>query len=697
MSNIKDILTINLDEEIQSVIKINSGREKDLLEEIDGFILTESLAKHLHDFCEEYNNGSMKSGVWLSGFYGSGKSYFAKMLGYILKNPVLAGTDVRQRFIPKLTGLTNADLLESNIRGLSRFRTHTVLFDAAKSTATYGLPFMLFANFLRSLGLLDNWIGIIEYNLILNGRHEEFLRTVLANEQLQWKEVYNDLIKSHSVFKRALLSMGMTEDEYATSKKLAEQKRNEFDAIKLQEELQRYLDLHNDTRIVFMIDEVSEAITQEKINLLELEGIAEALADLDRKVWTIAIAQLKLDDVISMKNVSKNLLTKLRDRFMTKIDILAEEVDVIIRKRLLAKAQGARNSLMDYYNHNSGAITDITNLPGLNLEPTKDAATYADYYPFHKYQFRMLQYFLFGSGQMVQTKVGTRGMIISAFDVLRKEVKINYHEHAHVTATQLCRQAELSVDEAQRTRYEQAQNALKDKGLKYVEGAKLLQTIHFLTKTEVTQTTAENICRAYVDTPELYYSVLEEVKQALSLLIDNQIVILSDNQYRITNQTEHRILEDMNNFDVQAYVIRSEITVTMKKLQILNSVKNIHVDGINVNFQIARDDSETIIGNSSESLKILLHDIFVVRESGDRTAYINQVKTATQDQKAVISLIPDVSLANEIAGLVTEIKRIEYIAEKNYTTEEEKRIVTLFKNGLEEKKKQLSDLLTRIA
>ena len=79
MDNIKDILTINLEEEIKGVIDLSSQKEEDILSELDGFILTESLSKHLNEFCDEYVSGSMKSGIWLSGFYGSGKSYFAKI------------------------------------------------------------------------------------------------------------------------------------------------------------------------------------------------------------------------------------------------------------------------------------------------------------------------------------------------------------------------------------------------------------------------------------------------------------------------------------------------------------------------------------------------------------------------------------------------------------------------------------------
>lgn len=693
MSTIKDILTISLDEEIKSVIDLNSQDEGEIVSELNGFILTESLAKHLNEFCEEYVNGTMQSGIWLSGFYGSGKSYFAKMLGFLLKNPTLQGTTMRERFAPKLIGLPNADFIQNNVNALDRFESHVVLFDSAKSTSEFGMPYMLFSNFLRSLNLLDNWIGILEYNLLLDGKYDQLLQTVQEIEGESWFVLRKIMTRCHSVFKKAMLQMGNSEEEYNDSKSLAEQYRNGYDATKLREDLARYIEKNPQTRIVFMIDEVSEAIIQEKINLLDLEGIAEALASLGRKVWTIAIAQLKLDDVISMKNVSSNQLTKVRDRFRTTIDIKAEEVDVIIKQRLLDKVDGAREDLKEYFQNNSGAIRDLTNLPGLNLRPTVDADTYADYYPFHEYQFRMLQYFLFGSSEMVQTKVGTRGMIISAFDVLKKEVKRDYHEHAHVTATQLCNQAELTTEEEQAIRYEQAENALSDKGYQIIDGKKLLQTIHFLAKTEVTQTTAENICRAYIDGPERYYDALAEIKSALEVLLENQIVLLSGNQYRITNQTEQRILDDMRNFDVLPFVIRSEVTKSIKALPAIRNLQTRNVESINVPFQIMREDGESILGNPSE-LKVLLHDINVVNAS-ERTQYINRVKQDSNDQKGQIHIVPSTDFVNEITALVTDIKRIEYITQKQFTTDEEKRIVNSFALELDQKYDRLDEYLMK--
>ena len=130
---IKDILKINLDEEINTVVDLdNNPTDAALKEGLDSFVLTQSLGKHLQDFLEEYNGGTMQSGVWLSGFYGSGKSYFAQIIGLLLQNKTIFGTPMRDRFGVKIDGLPNENLLKHEIGSLDRINNIVVSFDASK-------------------------------------------------------------------------------------------------------------------------------------------------------------------------------------------------------------------------------------------------------------------------------------------------------------------------------------------------------------------------------------------------------------------------------------------------------------------------------------------------------------------------------------------------------------------------------------
>lgn len=672
---IKELLKINLDEEINTVVDLDTNpTDASLKEGLDSFVLTNSLGKHLYEFLEEYNGGSMQSGVWLSGFYGSGKSYFAQIIGLLLQNKTIFGTPMRDRFSVKLDGLANEDLLRSELGNLNRFKNIVVSFDASKHNNVNGLPYMIFSSFLRKLGMTDTWHGIIEYDIYLEGRRQEFLDAVKSKTGKEWPEVIKSNTEMIKAFKPTLLAMGYTAEQYDELKAMANTTKNEYDAARLKQDLSRYLNENPDTRIVFFIDEVSEAITQKKIRLDDLEGVAEALAALGRKVWTIAIAQQRLDDVIKAENVQLNSLTKVRDRFRTKIAIEADEVDTIIRHRLLDKEDSSRAILRDYFSENNGIIADVTNIGVPSLKKTENADTYIDYYPFYMHQFKLLQYFLFGSSELTQTRVGNRGMIISAFDVLKKEVKNEVADHFHVNATQLCNQADDRVEEALSNRYRQAEDALQNQSFRYISGKKLLQTIHFLAKSEVTHTTADNIAKSYLNRPENYHDILAEVKRALDILQRSQIVIATGEQYRITNEAEQRILDDMRRFDVQSWEMVQDVNNVMKKRDIVKWASLLTIGGMNVRFKVATADGEVYANGEENNMSVIFSDLLATPGCKD-TAFIDSIRQETADSKGRMTIIPTVKYRNEIKELSTELRRLKYISDRTNLTDEEKKIV----------------------
>ena len=693
MTKIKDILSIHLEEDIKSVIDLNQQDDKSVIDELDGFILTESLAKHLADFCDFYVSNTSQPGLWLSGFYGSGKSYFSKMIGFLLKNPVLSGTSIRDRFANKLIGLSNAGLLQNSINELGRSKNHVVLFDAAKTTGNHGICYMMMGAFLKSLNLNDDWVGIVEFNLIMSGRYEAFCDKVKEKFGEPWTARRKNMDLVYDTLEDTMLDGFCSENAYDEMRDAAKQRIQDYDANKLQEDLTRYLEKNPDLRIVFMIDEVSEAIAQQKINILDLEGMAESIAALGRKIWTIAIAQLQLDDVINGTNVNKSLLTKIIDRFRNRIPIAAEEVDTIIRKRLLAKTADGNAILQDYYKKNSGQISDITNLVGTGLKKTTDAKTYADYYPFYEHQFKMLQYFLFGTHKLVKTQVGTRGMLISAFDVLKKETMADRDIFVHVNASQLCRNAEESVPESLRARYNQADEHLTDIKLKFVVGHDMLQTIHFLTESGA-KTTVENISRAYVNCPNDYFTVLEEVKKACKKLADDEILILSGDEYRITSETQQRIFEMMANYDgIANYRIKGEITKEVKKMQLVRQAQTITADSGNVTFALQTDGGEPLNTGGNPNMKVVFHDILNVKPSLGE--YVDKVKEETQSDKNTICVIPSPDYASEIQQAAETILRILYIKDVPNLTDEEKKVVAEIVGTLEDKTRQLEQAIVK--
>lgn len=690
MSKIKDILSIQLENDIKNVIDLNSQKEEDIKDELNGFVLTESLSKHLSDFLDVFCSDMKDSGVWLSGFYGSGKSYFAKMLGFLISNPMIQGTPMRDRFMTKLIGLKNKELLENQIHSLNKIVYQTVLFDCAKVDSSHGISYMAMSHFLLSLGFMSNWIGMMEYNLMLENKYEDFLSTVKKqNDGKEWFDIRKKM-SAVPALKKAILTL-MNENEYDETRGLINDRINTYDAIKLKEDLSLYLEINPQKKIVFFIDEVSEALSQKKINLLDLEGLAEALSSFGNKVWTIGIAQQSFNDVLNASGLNLHQLNKLEARFKTRIPIAAEEIDVIIRKRLLNKTEKGEQQLKAYYEDNSGMIQDVTNIVGVSLQVTKDALTYSDYYPFYEHQFKLLQYFLFGSRDTVTSQIGTRGMLVSVFDVLKKEAIAESDVYIHVNATQLCKQAEENIPESLRIRYEQADNHISKANLGLVNGKELLQTIHFLEKAEA-HTSSDNITKSYIKTPEKYYETLAEVKKALGILEDSNVLIKVNNQYRITSQIEQQIIDDMNGFDPEPYRAISEVTKILKQEKIIKTSQSLMLDGQNIPFCVESSIGENFANQSEKFLKICFYDMFY---EGTESKFVTTIKDETQSQKGKISIIPSNKFATKIMDGAKDLLRIDYINSKTYHTAEEKKVQNNIISNKEEKLSVLIDMIRK--
>ena len=206
------------------------------------------------------------------------------------------------------------------------------------------------------------------------------------NTGINWSDIKDRLLEYTKVIKNIYIQKGNTEDDYKNMLETIRREIDQFSASILKEELNNYFSIEKNEKIVFLFDEASEAINQQKFTLLDLEGLCEALSSLGGKVWTIAIAQEKLDDVINNSNISKAQLSRVTDRFKTKIHLESTEIDVIIRNRLLKKTDEGIALLKEHFQNNAGKIADHASLTGAGISKTNNADNYATYYPFYKYQ-----------------------------------------------------------------------------------------------------------------------------------------------------------------------------------------------------------------------------------------------------------------------------------------------------------------------
>lgn len=687
---IKEALTIDLTEDIKNVIDLEDVSETEIQAEIENYIITDGLAREYAGFASTFTSNIAETGVWISGFYGSGKSYFGKLLGYLLSNRIIAGTPARERILQRFTGITDEALIRNSIAKLHTQDCRVVFLDVAKQDTTKGLAFTLFRNFLKSLELPENEHGFLLYQLMINEKQSNIHDFIYQKVNKNWVDIKSRLIEYAKTSKAIYLNLGNSDRDYDNVLTTIRRDIDQFSAARLREELSNYRQIRKGDKIIFLFDEASEAINQNKFNLLDLEGISEALSSLGGNVWTIAIAQEKLDDVINNSNVSRAQLTKVTDRYKTKIHLEATEVDVIIKSRLLKKTDAAIKSLKTHYQKHSGKITDHATVIATGINKTDTEESYITYYPFFKFHFDLMQNFLFGTKGYASTKVAARGMIITTYDILKRELQqeelFNVATGWHIT-----KQAQPQPPVRLVSRYDNADKILRETG-SIISGRKLLETIHFLTEAEVVPTTLANITRMYVCEPEEIHKTQTALSEALLSLVDAKVVLFSNNIYRITSDIEQRLLDEMNGFTVQGFVKKKQVVTAYKSSTALKSVARITDNNLLYDFYITTDNDDEITNPANKQLKLRLKSLYSI--SDDRSADIDAIKVQTQNDKDLIWIVPDNSSFKEIDKLVDEIERITYLEQKyNNPQSEEASIIRNFTTARGEKENRVRDLI----
>src|SRR5690554_3046300 len=91
----------DVNRKIDTVIKADD--QANIFQEVDEYVVTREISNKLADFFEYYNDNGITNGVWISGFFGSGKSHLLKILSYVLETKKHNGYHLGELFAEKIT------------------------------------------------------------------------------------------------------------------------------------------------------------------------------------------------------------------------------------------------------------------------------------------------------------------------------------------------------------------------------------------------------------------------------------------------------------------------------------------------------------------------------------------------------------------------------------------------------------------
>ena len=401
---IKDIFAKSIDRDIKGVITIGDEQDANVKQELEEYVVTKELDGHFKDFFAAYAEGiqhdTTNMGVWISGFFGSGKSHFLKILAYLLENREVAGKTALDYFVDDAKvhdqgTLANMKLAASVPNEVMLFNIDSKAKNGNKSQKDAILNVFLQV-FNEQLGLFgaDFWIADLERDLIAQGKYAEFQAKFkeLDRQHRDWLDARNAYAFLKGTIQDALVAIDFMSEADASG--FVDQLKKDY-PISV-ESFAKLVNQHIESQgenyhMVFLVDEVGQYIGSSQQRMLNLQSIVEDLGTYTHgKAWVIVTSQQAIDQVT--KNINGQDFSKIQGRFNTRIAMSSANVDEVIQKRLLAKTEASEQLLETTFDENQHVINNLISFDGKEERKRYDnAKMFADIYPFVPYQVVLLQ------------------------------------------------------------------------------------------------------------------------------------------------------------------------------------------------------------------------------------------------------------------------------------------------------------------
>lgn len=405
MSKIKDLFSRSIDRKIEEVIQVDQHDDQTVLREIEEYVVTDSLKEHfyeVYDKVAKYNHEPHRGiGVWVSGFFGSGKSSYAKLLGYTLANRTIAGKNASDLFIENAKDSKISSYLQ-NIN--PRFKIHSVIFDVSMDRgvrmASDRISEVMYKVLLRELNYpVDFDLADLEIMLETEKeleKFEEIYKNKFGKEWSKGKKVVTNALNEASVVLNELKP-----EKYTTPESwllaLGKEGRADIDANRLAKLTFELVSRRKPGYgIIYIIDEVGQYVARSTDKMLDLQAVVQALGkESENRVkagqakvpaWVIVTSQEKLDEVVDALDSKRIELARLQDRFPVPIDLKQSDIQEVTSKRVLDKTKDARELLGKLYDKYEGQIKTFCSLKRTHRKTTFTRDEFIDLYPYLPYQ-----------------------------------------------------------------------------------------------------------------------------------------------------------------------------------------------------------------------------------------------------------------------------------------------------------------------
>jgi hypothetical protein len=580
---IKDLFVRDIFRPINGVVKADQHDEAIVWQELDEYVVTRELDKHFRQFFDAYLAAidnpkdpvvTSRMGVWVSGFFGSGKSHFIKILSYLLKNhdahnPATSESKNAVHFFEKK--IEDAMLL-SDIKRTVSGNTDVVLFNIDSKADNKDGKDAILSVFLRVFNEMQGFSGDaphianLERALLKDDLLETFHKSFQEASGKEWMKnrdafgLYRD-----EVIQALCKTKGMSKESATKWFDEAEEK-HKMNIEGFAKLVKEYLDSKGPSqRIVFLADEVGQFIGQDTHLMLNLQTITEDLGRIcGGRAWVIVTSQEDIDAVLGeVRGTKANDFSKIQGRFSTRLSLSSANTDEVIQARLLEKIEKAKSPLEELFQQKGDILKNQLSFSnnGATLKNFRDKDDFVINYPFAPYHFQLLQKVFESIRKAGATgkhlSRGERSML-DAFQSAAKNISAK-KIGALVPLYEFYPAIESFLDTIVRKTIDQAKD---NAGLEPFD-CQLLRILFLIRYVDIIKSNVDNLvtlCIDEVDTDRL--ALKRKIEDALVRLEKETLISRNGDLYFYLTDEERSVSREIKNLDIAS----SEITKTISEL-----------------------------------------------------------------------------------------------------------------------------------
>jgi hypothetical protein len=555
---IHDLFLKPVERPIDGVIKADD--ERNLEVELDEYVVTRDITKGLGDLTERYLNELTANGVWISGFFGSGKSHLLKILSLVLDGRALAsGRNPADILLPKIED----EIVRGDLQKAVAIPSHSILFNIDQKFDGIGgdhsAPilevFVKVLNDLQGYYGKQGYIAQFEHDLDVRGDFLPFKETYLRTNGTPWekdREAIATARKSH--FARAYAKhFGV---EQAEASRMMRQVREDY-RVSIESFAQmakQYIEKQPaGFRLNFFVDEVGQFIGQDSKLMLNLQTVGETLATVcNGRAWVFVTSQADLEGVLGLfRGMEGQDISKIIGRFKTQITLTGSDVREVIQKRLLAKKEEepeVLTKMFDREKHNFQTLFRFGD-GSRDFKGWRGSDEFCAYYPFHPYQFDLFQLAIKQLSQHnaftgKYLSIGERSMLAVFQDVVKSIRDLDVKSLA--TFDLMYDGIAASIRGDMQTSIKLAERQLGDS-----LSIRILKALFLLKWVREFKATARNVSILLINSPDIDIRVHEkDVREALALLESQSYLQRNGEVFEFLTDAEKDIEVEIKNTDI---------------------------------------------------------------------------------------------------------------------------------------------------